>query len=292
MAVKSAAKVRLIPVLLLQNGLLVRSESFSIHQIIGNPINEVRRFNEWNVDELIYLDITRDGGYSMRRDDHRYSQLDDPLDILSEVSRTCFMPLTWGGQIRTVDDMRERFARGADKITINSEAVRDPMLIRRGAGRFGNQAVVVSIDVKRSDGVCPEGQREVWIDGGTTPTGLEPHAWAATAQAHGAGEILLQNITDDGRGQGYDLDCIRRVSESVDIPVIACSGVGRFEHYPEGVRAGAAAVAAANIWHFKELTDRQGKRALAEAGVEVRLQTARRKRRRQRSSVRSAAPAG
>ncbi|MFH1843933.1 MAG: imidazole glycerol phosphate synthase cyclase subunit [bacterium] len=283
-----AAKVRLIPVLLLQNGLLVRSETFSIHQIIGNPVNEVQRFNEWNVDELLYLDITRDGGYNKRRDDHRYGQMvgetDDPLDILEAVSRTCFMPLTWGGRIRTVDDMRARFTRGADKITVNSQAVRDPSLISRGAGRFGSQAMVVSIDVKRFD----DGRREVWIDGGQTPTGLEPHAWAATAQSHGAGEILLQNITDDGRGQGYDLDCIRRVSESVDIPVIACSGVGRFEQYPEGVFAGAAAVAAANIWHFKELTDRQGKRALAEAGVEVRLKASRRKQRRRK---RMAAPA-
>jgi imidazole glycerol-phosphate synthase subunit HisF len=260
-------KTRLIPVLLLKNGLLVRSELFKIHQVIGNPVCEVMRFNEWNVDELIYLDITRDDHYDLRRNDHKVKDLNNPLDILEAVSRTCFMPLTWGGRIKSMADMRERINRGADKITVNSEAVRRPQLITEGARVFGSQAIVVSIDVLRH----PDGKAEVFIDGGRIPSGLRPEAWAREAENHGAGEILLQSLDRDGTGLGYDLDLIRAVSSSVSIPVIACSGVGSYEQYAEGIRSGASAVAAANIWHFKEMSDRGGKRALARAGINVRL---------------------
>lgn len=259
-------KTRLIPVLLLKNGLLVRSELFKVHQIIGNPINEVRRFNEWNVDELIYLDITRDETYDLRREDHKVKGLSDPLGILEEVSKTCFMPLTWGGRIRTIEDMRKRFALGADKITINTAAVETPGLITEAARTFGSQAVVVSIDTLMHQ----DGRREVFINHGSVPIGMTPDEWARKAESLGAGEILLQSIDRDGMGQGYDTSLIEQVSASVKIPVIACSGVGSFDHYAAGVKAGASAVAAANIWHFKELTDRAGKRALSRAGIEVR----------------------
>ena len=260
-------KHRLIPVLLLQNGLLVRSELFKIHQIIGNPIHEVERFNEWNVDELIYLDIGRDETYDLRRDDHKIKSMGDPLTILDMVSKTCFMPLTWGGRITTVEQMSQLFSRGADKITINSEAVRNPDLITEGARVFGSQAIVVSIDVLRGE---DDGATEVLIDGGRTRTGLKPEEWARQAEDRGAGEILLQSIDRDGTGSGYDVDLISEVASATSIPVIACSGVGMYEQYAAGIRAGASAVAAANIWHFKELSDRGGKRALARAGVEVR----------------------
>jgi cyclase len=260
-------KKRLIPVLLLQNGVLVRSEKFSIHQVIGNPIHEVQRFNEWNVDELIYLDISRDDNYDLRRDDHKIRGLNDPLGILDAVSQTCFIPLAWGGRIRSVDDMLQRISRGADKVTINSEALRRPELITEGAKVFGSQAIVVSIDVLRH----PDGTCEVFADGGRTATGLSPKEWVRQAEDRGAGEILLQSIDRDGAGTGYDLDLIGEVASSTTIPVIACSGVGRYEDYAAGIRAGASAVAAANIWHFKELSDRGGKRALARAGVNVRL---------------------
>ena len=259
-------KKRLIPVLLLRNGLLVRSERFTIHQVIGNPIYEVRRFNEWSVDELIYLDISSGEHYDLRRDDHKLKGLNDPLDILEAVSRTCFMPLTWGGRIRTIEDMRQRFLHGADKITINTAAARTPTLITEGARTFGSQAIVVSVDVVRH----PEGRLEVCVDGGRTATGLHPVEWVREVEDRGAGEILLQSIDRDGTGQGYDLELIQQVSVATRIPVIACSGVGRYEHYADGVRAGASAVAAANIRHFKELSDRGGKRALAKAGIPIR----------------------
>jgi cyclase len=253
-------KVRLIPVLLLKNGLLVRSEEFETHQIIGNPINEVQRFNEWNVDELVYLDISRTDDYVSRRGDEKVAPVSEPLEVLEAVAKTCFMPLTWGGRIRTIEDMRQRFIRGADKIAINSEAVRQPTLVSEAARVYGSQAIVVSIDAKKRS----DGKYEVMIDSGQTSTGLDVIEWAGVAERLGAGEIFLQSIDRDGAAEGYDL-------ERCTIPVVCCSGVGRFEDYAAGVEAGASAVAAANLWHFKELADRAGKRALLRAGVPVRL---------------------
>jgi len=259
-------KTRLIPVLLLQNGLLVRSQEFREHQAIGNPIEQVRRFNEWNVDELVYLDITRDDVYDLRRDDHRTSTLGDALSILDAVSATCFMPLTFGGRIRSVDDMHERFRRGADKITINTAAFRDPPLIADGARAFGSQAVVVCIDAVRH----PDGRTEVLVDGGRDATGVDPAEWAREAEERGAGEILLQSVDRDGTGRGYDVELIAAVAAATRVPVVALGGIGRYEQYAAGIEAGASAVAAANIWHFREMSDRGGKRALAKAGVDVR----------------------
>ncbi|MDP1921641.1 MAG: imidazole glycerol phosphate synthase cyclase subunit [Myxococcales bacterium] len=258
-------RTRLIPVLLLQNGMLVRSESFSIHQVVGNPIHEAKRFNEWNVDELIYLDISRDGSYDLRRDDHKVKNLSEPMQILEEVSKTCFMPLTWGGRIRSIDDMRLCFRNGADKVAINTGAFRSPQLIRDGANAFGAQAIVVCIDVRRTVRGF-----EVFIDGGREGTGRDAASWAKEAVSHGAGEILLQSIDRDGVATGYDLDLIRAVARVSSVPVIALGGVGRYENYAEAVKAGADAVAAANIFHFKELSDRNGKRAMAKAGLHVR----------------------
>lgn len=258
-------KKRLIPVLLLKDGMLVRSERFVEHQVIGTPLHEVKRFNEWNVDELVYLDITRGDHYDIRRDDHGVSELKTPLQILDAVSETCFMPLTFGGRLTSVEQMREVIARGADKVTINSQAVRTPDLITDAARAFGNQAVVVSIDVK-SNGTADR----VFIDGGRTATELTPSEWAREAESRGAGEILLQSIDRDGTGQGYDLALIEAVAKAVRIPLIACSGAGKYEHFAPVIAAGAAAVAAANIWHFKELADRGGKRALKKAGIDVR----------------------
>jgi cyclase len=260
-------KHRLIPVLLLKNGLLVRSELFKVHQIIGNPIHEVERFNEWKVDELIYLDISRTSNYDLRREDVRVRGLSGPLDILDAVSLTCFMPLTWGGRIRTLDDMRERLRRGADKIAINTAAIEDPSFVTRAAEEFGSQAIVVSIDAVRTD----DGGYDVRTHGGSSSAGRDPAEWASEAAAHGAGEILLQAIHRDGTGEGYDVELIGRVARAVRCPVVACGGAGTFEDYAVAVKAGASAVAAANLWHFKELADRAGKRAMAKANISVRL---------------------
>ena len=260
-------KTRLIPVLLLKDGMLVRSESFTIHQIIGNPIHEVERFNQWNVDELIYLDISKTENKNIGRNDSKVKDLGDNLSILEAVSKNCFMPLTWGGRIKTIEDIRERIARGADKVSINSQAFKNPKLITQGANTFGSQAIVVNIDAKKHK----DGSYEVFVDGGKTPTGKTPAAWAKQIEEMGAGEILLQSIERDGVACGYDLELIKSVSSETGIPIIALGGVGMFEDYSKGVEAGASAVAAANIWHFKEMADRQGKLALYRAGVDVRF---------------------
>ncbi len=259
-------KKRLIPCLLLKNGLLVRSESFSIHQVLGNPIHEVERFNTWSVDELIYLDISQEDYYDLRRDDMKVKSRNHPLDILEDVSRSCFMPLTFGGRIRALSDIRDRISRGADKVTLNTAALETPDLITEGARAFGNQAIVVSIDAKRHD----SGRHEVFC-GGRTPTGRDPAEWAREAESLGAGEIFLNSIDRDGTARGYDLDLIQKVVAATSVPVIACGGVGSYEDFVAGIRAGASAVSAANIFHFKELSDRQAKKVMRAAGVDVRL---------------------
>ena len=259
-------KVRLVPCLLLMNGRLVRSEKFAEHQVIGYPVHEVARFNEWAVDELVYLDISRDDGYDVGRDDHKVRDLRTPLDILEHLSRTCFMPLTFGGRINSVEDMHVRLARGADKIAVNTAAFDSPELVTAGARRFGSQAIVVAIDVVRH----ADDRLEVLVDRGRRATGVDPVAWASEAEARGAGEILLQSVDRDGTGAGYDVDLVARVSAAVDVPVVALGGAGTYEHLGKAVAAGASAVAAANIFHFKELSDRNAKRALQRAGVEVR----------------------
>lgn len=260
-------KTRLIPCLLLKSGLVVRSEEFSFHQVVGNPIHQVERFSSWAVDELIYLDITRDGTYDVRRDDHKFKGADDLLSIVEQISRTCFMPLTFGGGIRSMDDMRARFSHGADKITINSQAVATPELITEGARAFGSQAIVVAIDAKRreSDGW------EAMTRHGSEPSGLDVVEWARESEARGAGEIFLNSVDEDGIAEGYDTKLIAAVAAATRIPVIACGGVGRFEHLVDGVRAGASAVSAANIFHFSEHSTQRAKKVLVEAGVDVRL---------------------
>ncbi|MGQ0826025.1 MAG: imidazole glycerol phosphate synthase subunit HisH [Actinomycetota bacterium] len=260
-------KSRVIPCLLLMNGRLVRSEQFVEHQVIGYPLHEVARFSEWAVDELIYLDISREGDYDIGRDDHKVGDLRSPLEILEHVSRTCFMPLTFGGLIRSVADMKVRFASGADKIAVNTAAFDTPDIVASGAHRFGSQAIVVAIDVLRS----ADGRTEVYVDRGCRATGIDPITWACEAERLGAGEILLQSIDRDGTGRGYDVELIAEVSGAVQIPVVALGGVGTYEHFHAAIAAGASAVAAANIFHFKELSDRGAKRALRRAGAEVRL---------------------
>jgi len=258
-------KTRLIPCLLLRNGLLVRSEEFTFHQAIGNPIHQVQRFSAWAVDELIYLDITREGAHDLRRDDHKIKSNPDLLPIIEEVSRACFVPLTFGGGIRTIEDVRARLAHGADKVTINTQAVENPDLISGCAEIFGSQAIVVSVDARRHD----DGW-EVCTRCGKHPTGLDVVPWVQEAERRGAGEIFLNSIDEDGIGSGYDLPLIAAVAQATTIPVIACGGVGRLEHFAAGVRAGASAVSAANIFHFTEHSTQRAKTALAAEGVDVR----------------------
>jgi cyclase len=261
-------KKRLIPCLFLMNGLVVRSEKFDFHLIFGNPIHQLERYNDWSVDELIYIDISREDYYDLRRDDLKVKNKGDILSILSEISKKCFIPLTFGGKIRTIDDIRNRIKGGADKITINTIAIENPEFITEAAKTFGSQCIVVSIDVKKnSDNIY-----EVYKNFGQIPTGLNPVDWAKKVEKLGAGEIFLNSIDKDGTGEGYDLELIKMVSEAVTIPVIACGGVGKFEDFVDGIKIGkASAVAAGNIFNFKEISTIDAKKLMKEKGIDVRI---------------------
>ena len=259
-------KQRLIPVLLLKNGQLVRSERFDVHQILGNPVHEVERFNQWAVDELIYIDIS-DNDEIDGRMDMKVQRETSPLAILESIAAHCFMPLTFGGRIRTVEDVRARISRGADKVTLSTAAIENPTLVTEAAAIFGSQAIVVVIDAKRTGNGW-----EVVYDHARKHTGQSPSELARRVEALGAGEILLQAVDRDGTAEGYDLDLIRSVTAVTTIPVVALGGVGKLEHFADAiVGAGASAAAAANIFHFVELSDRRAKRAMAKAGVRTRI---------------------
>lgn len=259
---------RLIPCLLLKHGVLVRSQVFKVHQVIGNPIHTVMRLSDWNVDELVLLDISQDDYHDLRRDDMAVRKIGSKaLEVLESISRVCFMPLAFGGRIRTLEDIRLRLSSGADKCIINTQAVESPNFINTAAERFGAQCVVVSIDAKRE----ADGSYQVYSHAGKKPTGMEPAAWARRVEELGAGEIFLNSIDRDGSALGYDVDLIKRVSEVTTIPVIACGGVGKYEDFPAGIReGGASAVSAANIFHFFELSYPFAKKACIDAGIPMR----------------------
>lgn len=259
---------RLIPVILLKNGQIVRSQGFRIHQAIGNPIHTIRRLGNWNVDELVLLDISTRDYHDMRREDlHvRYSAT-NTTGLLHMISEVCFMPLAFGGQIKNINDIKERLAAGADKVVINSEAVRRPQFVEDSASQFGSQCVVISIDAWRHE----DGKYEVFIDGGKTPTGLSPSEWARQVEKLGAGEILINSINQDGLGNGFDLELINSVADVAGVPVIGCGGVGRYDHFAEGLKKTAVdAVAAANIFNYYELSYPLAKEKCLEAGIPMR----------------------
>ena len=251
-------KVRLIPVLLLKSWNLVRSQGFTKHNIIGDPFHEVERFNQWNVDELIYLIIDKLSDFEIKEK--------KPINLLKDISKTCFMPLTFGGQIRSIEDIYERFENGAYKITLNTVAFMKPDFVKEVSNIFGRQAIVASIDYKTDNH-----KTNVYVSGGETSTNIDVLDWALELEKLGAGEILLQSIDRDGQGKGYDLDLIDKIASKINIPIIPLGGVGQYEHYVEAIKAGASAVASANIWHFKEMADYWGKTILKNNNIPVRL---------------------
>lgn len=259
-------KNRLIPVLLLKNGFLVQSKSFSRYQNLGNPLTAVKRLSNWAADELIYLDITRDSIYDTRRDDLGHPNRSNIIDIIRDVSKECSMPITVGGKIRSLDDIRERLFNGADKITINTKALEDPGFITEASRAFGTQCIVVSMDVKKV-----EDKYVVMSDGGRQSTGIDPVMWAHKIEDCGAGEIFLNSVDRDGQRNGYDIDLINMVSTTVKIPVIACGGVGEWSHLVEGLKQTSAdAVAAANVFHYFDQSVYLAKKYMYEQGCNVR----------------------
>ena len=252
---------RVIPCLDVHDGKVTRGVQFGVAEKgglrnVGDPVELALRYNEQGADEMVFFDITATA--------HGRGTM---VDVIKRAADQCFMPLTVGGGIRSVDDMYTMLRAGADKISINSSALARPELIREGAEKFGSQCIVVSLDAKQ---VAPE-KWEVFSHGGRKPTGLEAVEWAERAVALGAGEIVLNSIDADGTKAGFDLVITRRVSESVGVPVVASGGAGRLEHLAEVLLEGKAdAVLAASIFHFGEFTVGEAKRFLAAKGIPVR----------------------
>lgn len=250
-------KTRVIPTLLLKDFGLVKGIGFDSWRRTGGAMQAIKIYGMREVDELILLDIAATP--AGRGPD--FAQIDELAD-------SCFMPLTVGGGVRSVADIGALLAVGADKVAINSAAIADPSILRLGAEQYGAQCIVAAIDVMRH----PDGRCEVYSRCGTEPTALDPVAWARQVEALGAGEILLTSIDRDGTMRGYDLDLTASVTSAVSIPVIASGGAGSYEHMVEAIAQGrAAAVAAASIYHFTEMTPREAKRHIREAGFPVRL---------------------
>jgi imidazole glycerol-phosphate synthase subunit HisF len=249
-------KKRLVPSLVLRDGAVVRSVNFSHTNVIHwKPLTAIDFFNKWAVDEIVVLDVSRD-----------LSKREIFYEVVDGLSRKCFVPLTVGGWVTTVDEARRLLRLGADKIVINTQAVREPALLTECALTFGAQCVVVGIDVRRET----TGETRVWIDRGRETTGLTAAAWAREAEGRGAGEILLTSIDREGTGRGYDLDLVREVAAAVSIPVIAFGGAFEWQHLVDGIRAGAEAASAANVFHFTEHSTKKAKDFMRAAGIDVR----------------------
>jgi cyclase len=257
---------RIIPCLDVTGGRVVKGVNFVELRDAGDPVEIAARYNDQGADELTFLDITATS-------DGR----DLILHIIEAVASQVFIPLTVGGGVRTVEDVRRLLNAGADKTSFNSAAIANPQVIRDASAKYGAQCIVVAIDAKRryGDDVLARGDGwDVYSHGGRKNTGLDAVAWAKQMADHGAGEILLTSMDRDGTKSGFDLALTRAVSDAVDVPVIASGGVGNLDHLVEGVQKGGAdAVLAASIFHYGEYTIAQAKARMAQAGIPVRIET-------------------
>lgn len=247
---------RIIPCLDVEGGRVVKGVRFLGLRDAGDPVEIAEVYNDQGADELVFLDITAS-----------YENREILLDVVARTAERCFMPLTVGGGIRTVEDIRRLLMAGADKVSLNTAAVLNPDVVREASERFGSQCIVVAVDAKAR----PEGGWEVYTHGGRRPTGWDAVAWARRVEALGAGEILLTSMDADGTKEGYDILLTRSVSEAVSIPVIASGGAGTLEHLRAALVEGKAdAVLAASIFHYREHTVAEAKAYLRERGVPVR----------------------
>jgi imidazole glycerol-phosphate synthase subunit HisF len=255
---------RIIPCLDVREGRVVKGVRFVDIRDAGDPVEVAQVYEREGADELVFLDIT--ASYERRK---------TILDVVTRTAEQVFMPLTVGGGINSIEDIRDLLNAGADKVSLNTAAVRDPALVQRSALRFGSQCIVVAIDARRvheaTHGASLAPRWEVYTHGGRTPTGLDAAQWAGDVERLGAGEILLTSMDRDGTQEGYDIELTRAVSTAVSIPVIASGGVGTLEHLYEGLTIGAAdAVLAASIFHFRTHTVLEAKAYLKERGVPMR----------------------
>ena len=248
--------VRVIPCLDVKDGRVVKGVQFVGLRDAGDPVEQARVYDAAGADELTFLDITAS-----------HENRDTILDVVARTAEQCFMPLTVGGGVRQVEDIRRLLLAGADKVSINSAAVARPEFVREAAEKYGDQCIVVAIDARQT----APGRWEVFTHGGRKATGLDAVGWATRMTESGAGEILLTSMDRDGTKSGFDLELTRAVSDAVPVPVVASGGVGTLDHLVEGVtQGGASAVLAASIFHFGEFTIAEAKERLAQAGVPIR----------------------
>ena len=248
---------RIIPCLDVNKGRVVKGVRFVNLIDAGDPVEAAKAYDEAGADELVFLDITASA-----------EDRDIILDVVKKTAETVFMPLTVGGGVRSLEDIRKLLESGADKVSINTAAVKEPILVEEAAKRFGSSTIVVAIDAKR----VGENKWEVYIHGGRTATGIDAVNWAKAVESLGAGEILLTSMDRDGTKSGYDIELTRAISEAVSIPVIASGGAGKKEHFYEAFTEGKAdAALAASLFHFKELTIEEVKSYLKERGITVRI---------------------
>lgn len=252
---------RIIPCLDVDNGRVVKGVQFVDIRDAGDPVEVAKKYNEQGADEITFLDITA-----------THEARDTTVHTVESIAAEVFIPLTVGGGIRTVQDIRTMLNAGADKVGINSAAVRNPDFVKEAAARFGSQCIVVAIDAKKVSGPGEALRWEIFTHGGRKPTGIDAVEWAIRMVDNGAGEILLTSMDRDGTRDGFDLGITRAIADAVCVPVIASGGVGNLQHLADGVtRGGADAVLAASIFHFGEYTVPQAKAYLYEHGIEVRL---------------------
>ena len=252
---------RIIPCLDVDNGRVVKGVKFVDIRDAGDPVEVARRYDREGADEITFLDITA-----------THDNRDTIVHVVEQVASEVFIPLTVGGGIRTLDDIRRMLNAGADKVGINSAAVFNPEFVREAAQRFGSQCIVVAIDAKKVSHPGEADRWEIFTHGGRKATGIEAIGWAKKMVGYGAGEILLTSMDRDGTREGFDLPLTRAISEAVTVPVIASGGVGCLDHLAEGVLEGKAdAVLAASIFHFAEFTIQQAKEHMASRGIEMRL---------------------
>lgn len=259
-------KNRLIPIVLLRNGWIVQSRSFQEYQNLGNPTSTIQRLSEWASDEIIFIDISDNENYDLRRDDQGYNNRCNFIDILKDISVATFMPLTVGGKIKNLWDIEQRLKHGADKVCINTMAILSTSFIKEAANEFGSQCIVISIDSKKIND-----KHFVFSNKDKNPTKYVPSEFAKIMEENGAGEILINSIDNDGMGKGYDINLIDDVCENVNIPVIACGGVGEWSHFSQALdNTSVDAVAAANIFHYIDQSVYLAKKYLYDSGYNFR----------------------
>jgi cyclase len=249
-------KKRIIPCLDVKDGRVVKGINFVDLIDAGDPVEQAKLYDKAGADELCFLDITA----SVEKRDTIY-------DVVSKTAEQCFMPLTVGGGVRTIEDIRKLLLAGADKVSINTAAVKNPEFVKEAASKFGDQCIVVAVDAKSVE----ENKFEIFTHGGREPTGIDAVEWSKRMTEYGAGEILLTSMDRDGTKQGFNIPLTRAVSDAVSVPVIASGGVGNLDHLVEGITEGKAdAVLAASIFHFGEYTIAEAKAHMKAAGIEIR----------------------